>query len=128
MTYFLEKNFYVDYDGKLHPQLYGSALIRPCKLDYNDVLKAIASPSIVCLEGQVASWSKSEFNTIEEWLIHLDLCKAISPAFEETFIAAIDTFDYYVAKIVDLTTSKVLFDNTDRVVKLLASRLNEVKA
>ena len=38
MTYFLEKNFNLNYDGQIVPFSYGHLIVRPCLWDYEDAL------------------------------------------------------------------------------------------
>ena len=132
MTYFLEKYYEVGHDGKLHPIMYSTALVRPCSWDYKKVLDflngKLRKTTSLLLEGAVAHYSTSSisneywrqdakmFSSIEEWLIWLDLEKGITPDFEEVHIQSANRIHDYIAKTTDLRTKEVLYDNVDGII------------
>ena len=128
MTYILEKYYELDSKGELHKAKWMYAIVRPCKHDYDFLLKAFTGKldkeTVIKYEGQVASYddpfgSTSKAKTVEEWLIDLDLSKGIRPDFEEMYIQYEMTIDYYSVKTIDLHTNKVIYDNVDKLVELL---------
>lgn len=136
MTYFLEKYYVVDYDGKLQPERYGYCLIRPCQWDYDMVLdfmnRKLPKKVSLRLEGQIAMFSptseynlsnnKQDFKSTEEWLIWLELNKGITPDFEETHIHSIFQIEDYIAKTVDLHTNEVLYDSIEETVAKIRAK------
>lgn len=133
MTYILEKNFIISDDGRLVPFQYAEAMIRPCKRDYEYVLKfnlgQTPKNDVLKYGGQVALFNDKfsngpeKFNAIEEWLIWLELNKGIRPDFEEWHVNVIDLYSSYkdyVIKSIDLHTNTVLYDAVDETLKKLS--------
>ena len=130
MTYFLEKTYELDDDGHLVASRYCSTLIRPCEWEYSKVLDWHAGrlprkDDVLTLGGQVASFNDNlsqdsrRFDSIEEWMIWLELNKGIVPDFEETRIQTRDHLKEYTAKSIDLHTDKVLFDAMADTIELV---------
>lgn len=130
MTYFLEKYYNVDTDGQLHPSRWYHCLVRPCKMDYDDILNAYnrKSTMTICLDGQIACYSEKTGKcgpqnkpcmSVEEWLIWLNIEKDIVPDFEETHILANNSFNDYMVKTIDLHTNEVLYDSLKSTIKML---------
>ena len=133
MTYILEKHFNISDDGKLVPSQYTEAMIRPCKRDYDFILKFNLgqTPKNDVLEygGQVALFNDKfsngpkKFNAIEEWLIWLELNKGIRPDFEDWHVIDLyRSYEDYVIKSIDLHTNTVLYDAVDETIKKLISK------
>lgn len=132
MTYFLEKNFIVDENSNLKPMKYGAALVRPCEWDYETCIDFITTGKTkkhksMTLGGQVASFNvnwhqhnEKTFDSIEEWLIHLELEKNIRIDFEVTYICTNDYCHQYIAKTIDMHANKVIEDH-------MASAIEHVK-
>lgn len=130
MTYFLEKTYELDDDGHLVASRYCSTLIRPCEWEYSKILdwhagRLSRKDDVLTLGGQVASFNDNlsqdsrRFDSIEEWLIWLELNKGIVPDFEETRIQTRDHLKEYTAKSIDLHADKVLFDAMADTIELV---------
>lgn len=121
MTYFLQKYYNFDFDCKLQPAEYGHCLIRQCNWEYKDVLdffnRKMPKEVSLCLDELIALYDgthpndRHDFNTIEEWLIWLDLTKGISPDFETMHVCTTDRVNDYLVKTLDLHTNEVLYDS-----------------
>ena len=131
-TYFLEKTYEVDEDGKMKPLSYGFTIVRPCMMDYQTVLDwnagKLPKSTMLTLEGQVAAFRDYSQDmaphgqtprTIEEWLIELELEKGIRPDFEQTLVSSSDRRKEYVVKLVDLHTNNIVFDAVGEGLKKL---------
>lgn len=137
MTYFLEKYYTLDFDNKLLPAPYGHCLIRPCNWDYKDVLDFLngkmSKKVSLQLDGQIALYNvknanyykhlddSQDFNSIEEWLIWLELTKGISPDFEEVHVCT-TYLDDYIVKTIDLHTNEVLYDSVEPTLAKLKTK------
>lgn len=133
MTYFLEKHYNVDDDGRLSKVRYGFAVIRPCKWNYKQIIgwfNGNYKDMPLTLEGQVAYYpdhSSTDTNVVslEEWLINLELEKNLKPDFEE--INLYEDCSYhtnYIVKTIDLHTNKAIYDQTEKVIKKILSTRN----
>ena len=125
MTYFLEKYYNLDCDNALQPTECCYCLIRQCNWNYKDVLdffhRKMPKEVSLCLDELVALYDypqpddRHDFNTIEEWLIWLDLAKGISPDFETVNVCTVPHLDDCLVKThvktLDLHTNEVLYDS-----------------
>ena len=124
MTYFLQKTFEVNRDGSLALTPYFNPIIRPCKLDYDDVLKffdgKMPKDFMLELSGQVASYMpKDDSCSIEEWLVSIAIDKGIVPEFEEWNIETFNRNTEYNARAIDLKTKRIIYDNVGEVVEMV---------
>ena len=131
MTYFLQKTFEVDENGSLALVPYFNPIIRPCKLDYDDVLKFFDGkmPKDFMLElgGQAASYCpKDDGSSIEEWLVSIAIDKGIVPVFEEWNIETFNRNTEYNARTIDLKTKRIIYDNVGEVVKTVKKMQEEL--
>lgn len=133
MTYFLEKHYHVDDDGKLSKARYGFAVIRPCKWSYEQIIDWMndnCKDTPLTLEGQVAyypdhSSTDTNFVSLEEWLINLELEKNLKPDFEETNLYEdCSQMTNYIVKTIDLHTNKAIYDQTEKAIKKILSARN----
>lgn len=126
MTYILEKIYELDSKDKLVPVKYASMLIRPCEWEYNKVLSWMKGEvkEALTLGGQVAALNDNycrdddkKEQSLEEWLIDTELKKGIVPDFEEIRILSYGHARDYIARVIDLRTKTVVYDNMDNVIE-----------
>ena len=128
MTYFLEKNYELNLDGKVTPTKYGHVVVRSCKDEYETILNAIKNVKtgkeecIIELDGACATYSDGvikKFGSLEEWLIWLELDRGIVISFEETCILDRTTYKTYVVKTVDFRTKEFIYDKIEPTLDML---------
>ena len=138
MTYFLEKYFELDENGKMIPAKYMSTIIRPCNWDYDKILKFFAGKlpknTYLVLNGQIAQFdndydvvndynctneSHQQHNNIEEWLINLELNEGITPDFEQWHIITTGCYNDYIIKTIDLHRHETIDDRADEIIENL---------
>lgn len=132
MTYFFERYFVLDYDGKMIPANYTEAIIRPCQWEYDTVLKflngKLKRKVMMELGAGIAFFIKDisykieptyqpHFNSIEEMLIWLNLNKGVQPDFEEYHIN--NDFTDYIVKTIDLRTNTIIYDGIDKTIEMI---------
>lgn len=128
MTYFLEKTFSVLFDDKKQKlQMTADlryAIIRPCELEYKQVLDYFAGRryGMLTLQGCIEQYDDRFDGSVEEWLINLATEKGLTPDFEQHMIYY--DFNSYIAKTINLRTGKTIEDVTDRILKKLNGEID----
>ena len=114
MTYFLQKKFELNHNGKIVPYHFDWHIVSPCDFSYEKCLGIIKNKGELWLKGSCATYDifESEKMSYDEWLINISLHKGILLDFEEHIFVDTSNNSYrpYVMKIIDLHTNKVLRD------------------
>lgn len=124
MTYFLEKTF-PGIDEKLWAANGAwMAIIRPCELEYEQVLDYFTGRQygMLTLQGCIEHYDDRFDASVEEWLINLATAKGLVPDFEQHVIS--NDFKSYIAKTIDLRTGKTIEDVTDRILKKIRGEID----